>query len=55
MRQAPVSQHTNAAAIVARLTRGVRDDELIERICASDRLVHASWPSPARRRCPSGP
>ena len=52
VRQAPVSQHTNAAAIVARLTRGVRDDELIERICASDRLVHASWLVPGEEALP---
>jgi hypothetical protein len=42
-RLAPASQHTNAAAIVARLTKGVDDNELIETVTDPDRLVHASW------------
>ncbi|MCX7619420.1 MAG: family 78 glycoside hydrolase catalytic domain, partial [Acidimicrobiales bacterium] len=41
--QPPVSQHTNAAAIVARLTKGVDDRELIETVTDPDRLVQASW------------
>jgi hypothetical protein len=42
----PVSQHTNAAAITARLTRGVDAASLITTICDPDRLVHAAWLAP---------
>jgi hypothetical protein len=41
-RQRPVSQHTNAAAIVARLTRGIDVESLLETILDTDRIVHAS-------------
>lgn len=44
----PVSQHTNAAAITARLTRGIDSAALVERICDPDRVVHASWLAPGR-------
>ncbi|MFN8038990.1 MAG: family 78 glycoside hydrolase catalytic domain [Acidimicrobiales bacterium] len=47
-RQRPVSQHTNAAAVVARLTRGVDTDALMRRVIDPDRLVHASWLMPGR-------
>ncbi|MBI2704922.1 MAG: family 78 glycoside hydrolase catalytic domain [Actinobacteria bacterium] len=42
----PVSQHANAAAITARLTRGIDTSKLIETICDRDRLVHAAWLAP---------
>jgi alpha-L-rhamnosidase len=44
----PVSQHTNAAAITARLTRGIDSSTLVDAICDPDRLVHASWLAPGQ-------
>jgi len=46
LRGLPVSQHTNAAAICARLTRGIDTSALIDTICDPDRLVHATWLAP---------
>jgi hypothetical protein len=48
VRRIPISQHTNAAAIAARLTRGVDAATLIDLICDRDRLVHAAWLAPGR-------
>jgi hypothetical protein len=47
-RQRPVSQHANAAAVVARLTRGVDVEALMERVTDPERLVPASWLMPGR-------
>ncbi len=47
-RRPPVSQHANAAAVVARLTRGVDIEALLARITDPERLVHASWLVPGR-------
>ena len=44
----PVSQHTNAAAIAARLTRGIDSPALIDKICDPDRLVYATWLAPGK-------
>jgi len=46
--QRSVSQHANATAIVARLTRGVDIEQLLDTIVDPDRLVYASWLLPGR-------
>lgn len=48
VRQAPVSQHTNAAAIAAGVVPVDRAAPLVERICDHDRLVHAAWLRPGQ-------
>lgn len=46
--QRPVSQHTNAAALVAGIVPEARRAALAERITDPDRLVHAAWLMPGR-------
>jgi hypothetical protein len=48
VRQAPVSQHTNAAAVVAGLVDAPRAAHVVDAICDRDRIVHAAWLAPGK-------
>ncbi len=50
-----VSQHANAAAIVARLTRGVDVEQLLSTILDEQRLEYASWLLPGQHALLEGP